>query len=126
MSTERQSNGRFGPGNRANPNGRPRKSKSVSSTILNEMTAPVTVTENQRRKRISKLAANAKQVANQGASGDVRAARLAIDLAIKAERESNSAPAAPALTATDKEIVARFVARLKLTFKENDDADADG
>lgn len=126
MTAERQGNVRFGPGNCANPNGRPRRECSVTATILKELTAPVTVTENQKRKRISKLAANAKQVANQGASGDMRAARMAIDFAMKADREHETAPPAPTLTATDSEIVTRFVARLRLSIEqEAPDAPAD-
>ena len=46
MSGGREQNGRFAMGNRANPNGRPRKSRSVNDTILREIKAPVTVTEN--------------------------------------------------------------------------------
>jgi replication-associated recombination protein RarA len=123
MTAERQRNGRFAPGNCANPVGRPRKDRSVNAVILREMTAPVTVTENQQRKRISKLAANAKQVANQGASGDVRAAKMAIDMALRAERDRESIAVAPVLSVSDREIAARFVARLRLTITE-DDSDA--
>ena len=124
MSTERQGNGRFGAGYRANPHGRPRKDRSVNATIMRELTAPVTVTENQKRKSISKLAANAKQVANKGASGDMRAAKMTLDLALKVASDCEATPAAPVLTGSDREIVARFVARLRQTIQqENDHAD---
>ncbi len=126
MSDNRQSNGRFGAGNRANPKGRPRKSGKLSDTILRELNAKVTVTENNRRRRVSKLAASTTQIANRGASGDLRAAKLAMDLAMRAEAEIETAPKAPPLTASDREIVDRFIARLRLTLIEegnsNDDA----
>ena len=74
MDDERKANGQFGAGNRANPNGRPRKGKSMYDEVKRELQAKVTITENGKRKRVSKLAANAKQIANQGASGEIRAA----------------------------------------------------
>ncbi len=121
--TGRERNGRFGLGNCANPSGRPRKDKSVTGTILKELTAPLTITENQKRKRVSKLAASAKQIANQGASGDIRSAKLSLDYALKAESSHAGAPKAAPLTANDKEIVARFLTRLRAT-EEQTDADA--
>jgi hypothetical protein len=126
MSEGREMNGRFAVGNRANPNGRPRKNRSVNDTILREIKAPVTVTENNKRRRISKLEANAKQIANLGASGDLRAAKLTMDLALRAEG-SQDAPRAPLpLTQNDRAIAERFIARLCLTsFQEKtDDPDA--
>jgi len=125
MDGNRQQNGRFRPGNRANPNGRPRKGRSVNATILKELNASVPVTENQKRKNISKLSASLKQVANQGASGDLRAAKLTLDLALKAEREQEALPQAPPLTENDRDIVNRFIARLRATFvEETTDVDA--
>ena len=118
MSANRQGNGQFGPGNRANPSGRRRKDCSAKATILREMNASVIITENKKRKSISKLAANAKQVANKGASGDIRAAKLAIDYALKAERESEGPPALPTIVLSDMEIVKRFLARLSCTSDE--------
>ena len=121
MSDERQTNGRFGPGNCANPKGRPRKDSSVNATIMREMTAPVTITENNKRKRITKLAANAKQMANKGASGDMRAAKMMFDYALRADRDREALPAAPVLAESDREIVARFIARLRQTDQQEGD-----
>lgn len=126
MSEERERSGRFAAGNRANPKGRPRKSRTLSEQITRELAATVTITENGKRRRVSKLAASAKQIANQGASGDFKAAKLTMDLAHKADREREAAPPAPGLTEPDQEIVMRFITRLKATeqFKENGDDDA--
>jgi hypothetical protein len=122
MSEGREMNGRFAVGNRANPNGRPRKNRSVNDTILREIKAPVTVTENNKRRRISKLEANAKQIANLGASGDLRAAKLTMDLALRAEGSQDAPPAPLPLTQNDRAIAERFIARLGLTsFREKTD-----
>ena len=115
MSDGREMNGRFAIGNRANPKGRPRKSRSVNDTILREIKAPVTVTENNRRRKITKLEANAKQIANLGASGDLRAAKLTMDLALRAEGASEISSAPLPLTENDRAIAERFIARLGLT-----------
>ena len=126
MSEGRERNGRFGQGNCANPNGRPRKGRTVNDIIMREMNSPLTVTENSKRKRISKLAANAKQIANQGASGDLKAAKLSMDLALKAESNAASSSAPLPLTQNDRAIVERFIARLNLTqmSEKNNDHDA--
>ena len=115
MSGGREQNGRFAIGNRANPTGRPRKGRSVNDTILREMKAPVMITENNKRRRITKLEATAKQLANQGASGDFRAAKLTVDLALRAEGSKDTSPAPLPLTENDRAIAERFIARLGLT-----------
>jgi hypothetical protein len=127
MSAERQANGRFGMGNRANPNGRPRKNRSFSEEIRRELAAKVTITENGKRKRVSKISANAKQIANQGASGDLRAARMVIDQARKAEeRDEANTVAEAVMSEADHEIAARVIARLKRLIAEggSDDVSA--
>ena len=115
MEDNRERSGRFGAGNRANPNGRPRKGKSMIEEVARELQAKVTITENGKRKRVSKLAANAKQIANQGASGELKAAKMAMDFAMRAEKQRDVPPEAQPLTQNDREIVERFIARLRLT-----------
>ena len=53
MNPGRERNGRFGLGNCANPRGRPRKDRSITDTILKELNARLTITENQKRSRKS-------------------------------------------------------------------------
>lgn len=113
MDNERKANGQFGAGNCANPRGRPRKGKSMYDEVARELQAKVTITENGKRKRVSKLAANAKQIANQGASGEIRAAKMAVDFALRAEKERDAPPEAQPLSHNDREIVERFLARVK-------------
>ncbi len=113
MTDNRQGNGRFGPGNKANPYGRPKLSRSVDDTIRRELNAKVTITEGNQRRRITKLAATAKQVANMGASGGLSAAKLALDMAQKAEERANTKMvSAPVMTESDHEIADRVIARL--------------
>jgi hypothetical protein len=121
MKDGRQGNGRFGPGNRANPNGRPLKDRSVRAAILRELNTTVVITENNRKKRITKLAANAKQIANKGALGELRAAKMSLDLAMKADHERGPSAPSQALGTNDVTIVERFIARLRATHIEESD-----
>lgn len=111
MSSDRDNAGRFPPGQSGNRNGRPRKDQTVSSAIMKAATATVTATENGRRRKIRKLDATAAQLANKGASGDIRAGKLLLDMAARAEAQQLSAgPSEAPLTHSDQEIVERFLA----------------
>ena len=76
MSTSRNAGirdnaGRFRPGAPSpNPKGRPRKAKGVDAAMLGALSEKVTVTEQGKRKRKSKLEVTTAQIANQSASGD--------------------------------------------------------
>jgi hypothetical protein len=115
----RPSGGRFQPGRSGNPKGRPRKANTVGDAVRSALAAKVTINEGGKRKRITKQDAAATQWANKSASGDLRAAKLAFDMAQRAEDREAAAPSAGAvLTASDEAIVERLVARLRLIGKE--------
>lgn len=108
---ERAQSGRFPKGKSGNPKGRPRKDWTVGAAILTAANATVTATENGKRKRIRKVDATAAQLANKGASGDIRAGKLLLDMAAKAEAaEKAAAPGEAPLTQSDQEIVDAFLA----------------
>ena len=67
-----------------------------------------------KRKQITKQDAAATQLANKSASGDLRAGKLAFDLAIKAEDREAATPPPEQITAADEAIVARLIERLRL------------
>jgi Family of unknown function (DUF5681) len=105
--------GRFMPGHVQNPNGRPRKARTVGATIAGALKEPIPVTENGRRRRISKLQAAAQQIANKSAAGDLRASKMAIDLAQRAEQQAAEQSPIDRLSASDEEIVERVKARFR-------------
>lgn len=118
--SSRDERGRFPKGSTGNPRGRPRKDRSVSTAILKAATATVTATENGKRRKIRKLDATAAQLANKGASGDIRAGKMLLDMAARAEAaQEAAAPADTALTQSDEEIVQAFLAEF-LAHVENE------
>jgi hypothetical protein len=69
----------FKPGQSGNPAGRPRGAKNFATALEEELRARVTVTENGRRKRISKREVIAKHLVNKAASGDLKAIPLLLN-----------------------------------------------
>jgi replication-associated recombination protein RarA len=117
----RGADGLFRKGRSGNPKGRPRKDKTVSAAILKAMNETITATENGRRRRVRKVDAAAKQFANKGAAGDVRAGKIFLDMAARAEEQTASAPSTSiALTQSDTEILERFLDAYRCHLEESE------
>jgi hypothetical protein len=72
---------RFRPGRSGNPRDRPKGARNFSTVIASALSERVAVTENGRRRRITKLEAAIKQLVNRAAAGEARATALLIQLA---------------------------------------------
>jgi replication-associated recombination protein RarA len=91
MSTEERAlRGRFAPGKSGNANGRPKAAKTVSAAIVSAINKTVMANENGRKRKVRKLDATATQIANKGASGDLRAGKMLLDMAARAEEQQAS------------------------------------
>jgi hypothetical protein len=110
--------GRYMPGHCPNPQGRPRKVRTVDATIAGALKAPIPVTENGRLRNISKLQAAAQQIANKSAAGDLRATKMAIDLAQRAEQQAAAQSPVDRLSESDEETVQRLIARFRRIIME--------
>ena len=82
---------RFQSGRSGNPKGRPKGSKNFNTLIAEELAQPVVLTENGRRKKMSKQQALAKQLTNRALSNDLKAAALVIDHARRSEESPEGA-----------------------------------
>jgi len=109
----RDTRGRFPPGQSGNRNGRPKKPKTVSEAIITAMNKTVAANENGRKRRIRKLDATATQIANKGASGDLRAGKMLLDMAAQAEAREATQAAPETLTISDQEILDDFLGQYR-------------
>lgn len=67
---------RFKPGVSGNAKGRPKGSRNFSTVIDRELNTRIEVTENGKRRRISKREAVVKQTVNKAAAGDPKATTI--------------------------------------------------
>ena len=109
----RDTRGRFPPGQSGNRKGRPKKPKTVSEAIVTAMNKTVAASENGRKRRIRKLDATATQIANKGASGDLRAGKMLLDMAAQAEARDAAGAPPETLTISDQEILDDFLAQYR-------------
>ena len=120
MTASRDSAGRFRLGTTCpNPKGRPKRAAGVDAAITRALSEKITVVEQGRRTRKSKLDVTAAQLANKGAGGDMRATKLAFEQVRKAEERAQAqATREPVMSETDQEIAARIIARLRQIITE--------
>ena len=103
---------RFKKGQSGNPRGRPAKNlPALLAAALNEK---VTVTENGKRRQVTKREAVIAQLVNKSASAELRATKMLIDILRDIERKAEpAAPAKSPFSPTDKEVVHQLIARLR-------------
>ena len=113
---------RFKKGQSGNPRGRPSGSKNLSTLLSEALNEPVTVTENGRRRKVSKREAIIKQLVNQSANGDWRAVKLLLDIVHDIERRADAAaPEAAGFAEADKKVIEQLKARLNRNKGKSDD-----
>jgi hypothetical protein len=107
---------RFQRGQSGNPKGRPKGSKNFATVLEKELRSKVLITENGKRKRITKAEAIAKQAVNRAANGDPKATTLIFNEARLREAQSGTA-AAPhnesAFSAEDKMVMENILRRIR-------------
>ena len=102
----------FQKGQSGNPRG-PRR-KDLSSLLIAALNEPVYVTIDGKRRKITKRQAIVTQLVNESAGANLRATKMLFDMMKEVEQKAGAAaPEPPKLTATDREIVELFVARLR-------------
>ena len=67
---------RFRKGQSGNPKGRGKGTRNLATIFMEAMSQSVTINENGKRKKISKLAAAVTQLANDAARGDKKSIQL--------------------------------------------------
>ena len=103
---------RFKPGQSGNPSGRTRGSKNLATIIRKAVNERVIVSENGRRRSISKLEAAVKQVVNKAASGDQKFNPLLLTLVqlVESQTDATDASGVP-LSAAEREVIGSIAER---------------
>ena len=101
----------FKKGQSGNPRGRtPKNLPALLAAALNEK---VIVTENGKRRQITKREAVIAQLDNKSAAAELRATKMLIDMLRDVEKKAEPAPEKNPFAPTDKEVVQGLIARLR-------------
>src|SRR6516162_8750754 len=106
----------FQKGRSGNPKGRPKGSKNFATLLGEALDEKVSLTEDGRRRRITKRELVIKQLVNKSASADLRAIKQLTDIVQGVERRSEAAsapPPPPAFTAADEAVIAELEKRIE-------------
>jgi hypothetical protein len=104
---------RFKKGRSGNPKGRPGGAKNLSTVLGEALNERVVVAENGGRRKISKRDAVIKQLVNQAAKGDWRAAKLLFDILQEIERRTHPETSESSFGAADEKVIEQLKARLR-------------
>jgi hypothetical protein len=103
----------FKKGQSGNPKGRTKGSKNLAALIMSALNEPVTVTQNGRRKRITKIEAMTTQLANKGASGDPKATQLLLGVVQLFEDRAETPAQTNAVGDADRQVMQLLFSRIQ-------------
>jgi Family of unknown function (DUF5681) len=112
---------RFAAGNRANPNGRPRGSRSVGAILQDIMRQKIAVSEHGKTRRISTLKGTLRRLANDAIRGDLASVKLLISLVDRYADSTVAASRLNDLLAEDRAILARYLPALPPNYPSKPD-----
>ena len=113
---------RFKKGQSGNPRGRTAGAKNLSTLLSEALNERVVVTQNGRRRKITKRKAIVTQLVNRSASADLPALKLVFDMVRHTEnRMDAAAPETASFSAEDEKVIAQLKARLDAKKRESDD-----
>jgi hypothetical protein len=116
---------RFEKGRSGNPRGRPKSSKNLATLLAAALDQRIPVSENGRRKMITKREAIIAQLVNKSASADLKAMAMLIGLLQQVERRAEAAPAEPKpLAEADQRVLQTLLGRLQDCTEDADAPDA--
>jgi Family of unknown function (DUF5681) len=99
----------FKPGQSGNPRGRPAGVKSLSDIVRKIVGQKVTITENGRMRRISRLEAILLRAAGEASRGDARALRLLVQLTERYGENAQAGVSRDEMAAEDITILQRYL-----------------
>lgn len=114
---------RFKPGQSGNPKGRPKGTRNLRTDLLEELLTRVVVTENGRRRTLTKQRALIKQTLTDAFRGDAKARALVLQLAWALTDRGEALEPGSAIAEQDAAILARFTERLRRQLRNTEDND---
>jgi Family of unknown function (DUF5681) len=103
----------FAKGRSGNPKGRPKGVRNFATVIEAELNTKIPVTENGKRKSISKREAVAKQLVNKAASGDTRAMPLLLNESRAHEKTGTGRDLDPDQSVADHQVMMGMLERIR-------------
>ena len=103
----------FAKGRSGNPNGRPKGVRNFATVIEAELNTKIPITENGKRKSISKREAVAKQLVNKAASGDTKAMPLLLNESRAHEKTGTGRDLDPGQSVADHQVMTGMLERIR-------------
>jgi hypothetical protein len=103
----------FAKGRSGNPNGRPKGVRNFATVIEAELNTKIPITENGKRKSISKREAVAKQLVNKAASGDTKAMPLLLNESRAHEQTATGRELDPGQSVADHQVMTGMLERIR-------------
>jgi hypothetical protein len=120
----------FAKGRSGNPNGRPKGVRNFATVIEAELNTKIPITENGKRKSISKREAVAKQLVNKAASGDTKAIPLLLNESRTHEKTGTGRDLDPGQSVADHQVMTGMLERIRRSMAQpgssSTDSTADG
>jgi hypothetical protein len=118
---------RFKKGESGNPTGRPKGSKNLTTLLEKELKQRVVVTENGRRRSITKQEAMVKHLVNKAVSGDRPLMQLLLEEIRLLEARAASSPSDASIDEADREVMRQIQERMRRLMKgEEENARGNG
>jgi hypothetical protein len=114
-------NSRFKQGRSGNPKGRPKGSLNLATVLQRTLRETIVISENGRRKVMTKLEAAVAELVKKATSGDGHAIRYLCQLVTSAEERSVVDEPTTQLSETDQKVMGNILKRFQRSFKESKD-----
>jgi hypothetical protein len=114
----------FAKGRSGNPNGRPKGVRNFATVIEAELNTKIPITENGKRKSISKREAVAKQLVNKAASGDTKAIPLLLNESRAHEKTDIGRNLDPGQSVADHQVMTGMLERIRRSMAQSGSSSA--